>query len=382
MHIGEPGLRFANGRAIVETRIDSDAKPKMLWYSVPERFRDLLNPSSDSPLVALLIPAMAKGEDIHLRGAVSEKLFYRLAALQRLLQTIMPFLKQVRVHPGGLSTRRTGSTGVATGFSGGIDSFSVLADHHYATVPDGFRITHLLYNNVGSHDEGGQTTFRRRYGRLLPLAERLGLPFVDIDSNLDEFYPGRIHFEQTHTLRNASVALLLGGGIGRFMYASAFRFRDISIAPSSTTAPTDLISLPMLSTESTECFSVGSEYSRVEKTVRVADLTDSYDFLDVCTKTWTPVNCGNCPKCKRTLLTLELAGKLQAYERVFDLASYRKVRSGYLGRVFNARDEFSVELVEFARAAGLKRDAYSRLYGAAWKLKESAKRLAGLTAAQ
>ncbi len=378
MRIGKPRLRLADGQAVLETDIVSDHVAKTLWFSAPKRFRDLLADSSDSQLVALLIPAMIDAEPISLDGSVSEKLYYSLRGLQDLLLEVMPFLKKIDIRPNELVFERTGASGVATGFSGGIDSFCVLADHHYAKVPEGFRITHLLCNNVGSHDAGGEATFRRRYERLLPLTERLGLPLIDVNSNLDTFYGGRLNFQQTHTLRNAAVPLLFGAGIRRFMYASAHNFRDVAVSRHHDTAPSDLISLPMLSTESTECFSVGSEYSRVEKTLKVAELTDSYDFLDVCNRTWTEKNCGSCPKCKRTLLTLEIAGELQRYERVFDLAAYQKVRSGYLGRVFNATDPFSREIVEFAQRVGFPRDAYSRLYGAAWKTKESMKRLTRL----
>jgi hypothetical protein len=377
MRIGKPELRIADGRAVIDTRIESDHLPKSLAFSAPASCRDLLSESSDAQLVALLIPAMARGEPISVAGTVSEKLIYSLAALQVLLREVMPFLHGVEIRPANISRERSDARGVATGFSGGIDSFCVLADHHYAPVAEGFRITHLLYNNVGSHDTGGEATFRRRHQRLLPLTDRLGLPLIDIDSNLDAFYGQRLGFQQTHTARNAAVALLLGAGIGRFMYASAYRFGDVSISAWHDTAPTDLITLPMLSTESTQCFSVGSEYTRVEKTLKVAELPDSHDFLDVCTKTWTEKNCGCCPKCNRTLITLQIAGRMQDYERVFDLAAYRKVSSGYLGRVFMATDPFSREIARFAEAARFPRSAYSRLYGAAWRTKESLKRLTG-----
>lgn len=374
MRIGIPQLRLADGRAIVEAEIEADRFPKALWYSVPERFGHMLDTSSNAQLAALLIPAMARGEAINLAAAISERLHYNLDALQSLLLEVMPFLKRSAVRAAALDGARTAAHGVATGLSGGIDSFTTLGDHHYAAASDGFRITHLLYNNVGSHDLGGEATFRRRFARLLPLTEHLGLPFIDVNSNLDSFYTGRLTFQQTHTLRNASVALLLGRGIGRFMYASTHRFRDVAVGPHYSSGPTDTISLPLLATESTDCFSVGSQYSRLEKTLRVSMLPDSYEFLDVCNRNWTPKNCGNCGKCKRTLLTLEIAGKLQAYDRVFDLAAYRKVRDRYLGRVFHDRDVYSREIAEFARSSGFPRNAYSRLYGPAWRLKESMKK--------
>jgi hypothetical protein len=373
MRIEAPTLHIGDGRARLETRVVSDGAPDTLWYSVPERFRDLLSASLDGQLVGLLVPAMARGENITVAGTLSEQLYYNLRALQGLLGEIMPFLKKVEVHPASLSAERTAARGVAMGFSGGIDSFSALIDHHYADVPEGFRITHLLCNNVGAY-EGGETNFRRRFDRLRGLPERLNLPFVDVNSNLGAFYDARLHFQQTNTPRNASVALLLGGGIRRFLYASAYHFRDIFVSAYHTTARTDLISLPLVSTESTDCMSVGSEYTRLQKTLKVAELPDSYDFLDVCTKSWPTKNCGCCVKCTRTALTFELAGRLQCYERVFDMAAWRRARSGYIGRVFHDDYPLTREIADFARQVGLQRSAYSMLYGVAWRTKEMVKR--------
>ena len=313
MKLGKPVLRADDGRVAYEVNVDSGGADTKLWYSVASRFEHLVAATSDCALVAMLIPAMARGEDLRIAGTISERLYYNLDTLQAVLVEVMPQLRRIRVHAADVDSGGARAEGVATGFSGGIDSFSVLMDHYYAEVPRTFKVTHLLSNNVGSHDRGGEALFRRRFERLLPLAERLGLPFVDVNSNLDEFYT--LNHQQTHTARNASVALLLGRGIGRFLYASTYRFRDTFIAPYHDSAASELVTLPLLSTERTECFSVGSEYSRVQKTLLVAELADATDFLDVCVMNPPgPRNCSVCPKCKRTLFTLELAGKLERCE--------------------------------------------------------------------
>ncbi|MFC1462377.1 hypothetical protein ACFLQU_02115 [Verrucomicrobiota bacterium] len=297
---------------------------------------------------------MAIGEDIHVDGTVSEKLLYSLQGpFQKLLRHVIPSLRQIRIHPGHVcSTPGSRAQGVATGFSGGIDSYCVLADHYYSDISTGFKITHLLFNNVGSHGPDGQQLFLQRYQRLLPVTKLLALPFVIVDSNLDSFYGPQLGFQQTHTARNASVALLLQKGIGRFMYASTFRYSDVFVGPTYDMAYCDTVALPLLSTEILDAFSVSSEYSRVEKTLRVAQFPDSYGTLDICVKTHNTTgytNCSTCWKCLRTLLTLEIAGYLDRYGASFDLEAYRTRRDEYCASLLHSHDPLLQEIAQFAK---------------------------------
>src|SRR4028118_737543 len=185
-------------------RVSFSEGTETLWYSLGEEYADLVSDRSDAPLVALLIRAMACGEDIHLDGTISERLYYNLSrSYQHVLRAVIPSLRLINIYPDNVQPATQRASGVATGFSGGIDSFSVLADHHYTDVPTGFRLTHLLYNNVGSHEKGGSRLFRERYEHIRPTAERIGLPFIAVDTNVSAFYSG-FKFQQTHTPRNAS----------------------------------------------------------------------------------------------------------------------------------------------------------------------------------
>lgn len=370
MKIGAPQIVHRDGQIVCRARVESGDGDRTLWYSVGESHGDLLSASSDAFAVALLIPAMARGEDMHLDGAISERLYYNLSRpLQSVLRLVIPALRPVAVHPGDLSgVAPARAAGVATGFSGGIDSYCVLADHHYSPAPEHFRVTHLLFNNVGSHATG-ERLFRKRYRRLLPVVEQLGLPLVLVNSNLDGFYGDPLGFQQTHTPRNASVALLLQGGIGRFLYASTYGYLDASVGATKDMAYSDTVTLPLLSTETLDAFSVGSEYSRVEKTLRVAEVADSHATLDVCANphsTGRQTNCSTCWKCLRTLATLEIAGRLELYRDSFDLAAYRSRRMEYLASLPESRDPLLREIVEFASERGFPLPTSSRIVRA-WR---------------
>jgi len=307
-------------------------------------------------LVALLIPAMRNGEDIRVAGTISGKLLYNFHRLQSIIQAIIPVLKTVNIHPEGVSNELThDASGIATGFSGGIDSFCVLADNYYMAAADGSKITHLLFNNVGSHADAGEVLFQKRFKRLMPIAQKIGLPLIAINSNMVEFYGTGVGFQQTHTMRNASVALLLQKGIRRHLYASAYSYGDIFVGPAEDMAVSDPVILPLLGTENLDLISVGSEYSRVAKTLRVAEIADSYRSLDVCVScdyTGPFTNCSKCFKCLRTLATMDIAGIQDRYSGVFDLTTYKSYRNVYFAEMLASRDPFEKEIAYFAKQKG------------------------------
>ncbi len=366
MRISKPEIVRENRRVVQRTRVQWARGDAGLWYSLDESFSELVSSSSDAALAALLIPAMAAGEDIEVAGTISERLLYNLSRpLQRVFRHVIPALRPVAIRADEVAGGRASpAAGVATGFSGGIDSYCVLADHHYSTeVPARFKVSHLLFNNVGSHATG-EPLFEQRHERLRPAVERLGLPFVVVNSNLSSFYDEDFSFQQTHTPRNASVALLLQGGIGRFLYASAYAYPDAFVGPSYDMAYSDTVTLPLLSTESLDAFSVGSEYTRVEKTLRVAELPDSHATLDVCANAQYAggyANCSTCWKCLRTLATLEIAGRLERYTASFDLDAYRRHRREYFSTLLASRDPLLREIVEFAAQRGYSLPISSRL---------------------
>ena len=51
----------------------------------------------------------------------------------------------------------------------------------------------------------------------------------------------------------------------------------------------------------------------------------------------------------RTLLTLEIAGLIDRYARVFDLDVYRRRRARFIGQVLQSRSPLMKEIVAFAR---------------------------------
>lgn len=332
MRLGQVSLRTTTDAVTHFSKIAygrKDVRP--LWFSVPKEYGELVSSRSDAALLASLIPAMRRGGDLHVRGTLTDEFYYALSGeFQEMLLVLLSKLKRVRILPEDLAPVEGGAQGVATGFSAGVDSWQVLAEYFVRdAVPDSLRVTHLLYNNLGSHGRGGNEVFRRRLASIRQAGAELGLPVIPVDTNMADLYP-KMKFSRTHTPRNASVALLLSAGVRRFYYASAYHLQHVagkSLGANGGIAKADPITLPALSTTGLQLQSVGGPYTRVEKTLQMAEVEPSHRYLDVCIAPRGEYrNCTRCWKCRRTALTLDIAGVLPQYESVFDLQYWGRSR--------------------------------------------------------
>jgi hypothetical protein len=188
-----------------------------------------------------------------------------------------------------------------------------------------------------------------------------------VNSNLDDII-GRIDFQSTHTVRNAAVALLMQNSICKFLYASAFPFQQTEVKPSHNIAHLDPVILPLLGTERLECIASGGQYTRVAKTACVVLLEASAQFLDVCTAppegSNQRVNCSLCWKCLRTELTLAILGKLDQYDKVFNVSEYRRFEKLYLIEVLSSKEYLHQEIVDLIKAKRFSIPASIRLVAA------------------
>lgn len=326
-------------------RLAGAGLPDTLWIEAPDRDGDLLSDRGDWVAVALLYPAMRCGADLHVDAALSPRLLDAMNHdLQAFLVVFDPQLRRVRVTGREARAADPRDGLVATGFSAGIDSFATLARYRFAPVHADLAVTALAVFDVGAFGRDGGAHFDRAASRGAAFAAAHGLRPLALDSNLDAVYRaapvGRPGFEKTNTLRNAAAALALDTGVRRYYLSSSFAPAAIGVRETYNSAHLDPILLPLLSTERLTFVSACAGLTRVEKTRLVASLPPAADLLDVCTRPWEraagrPGNCSHCPKCVRTLFTLEALGGLEAFSAVFDLDLFRAAR----GRALRALHE-------------------------------------------
>ncbi|MBR9887535.1 MAG: hypothetical protein GYB20_07550, partial [Oceanospirillales bacterium] len=316
--IGKPQINSVDGQSVYSVDVSWLDKTDSLWFSVDECYAELLCATCEAPLIGLLIPAMKGGHDIKIEGKVSSSLVVRLnKTIQTLLIDLMPGLKKINIscddeYSDGAHIKESYG-GAAAGFSGGVDSYCLLSDFFIADKTSDNKIKYLLFNNVGSHGQSNVELFERRYQRLAPAVKKMGIPFVKVNSNLSFFYSKGIGFQQTNTIRNAAVAFLMKNKIENFYYASSYMYSDLVVGRTGDMSRADPVFLSLLCSNDFRLSSEGSEYSRVEKVLKIASIDQTYDYLDVCIKarnTSGYTNCGRCWKCMRTLAILELSGDM------------------------------------------------------------------------
>lgn len=335
-------------------RITSDVSGQgPLWFEVEAEFAGLLSDRADHVALGLLMPAMKARRDLHVGGTVTDVLLHQINTdLQPLLVAIHGDCAPIHVTADATAPADERRPGVGVGFSGGVDSLAAVRTYFLAEeVPDDLRVTHLLNYNVGSHGPDGQSLWQARCRPLSAAAEAWGLPLVRVDSNLDAHYP-RLGFMESVSMRNAAAAHALAGGLGRVHLGSAKSFAHAGTGLHGDIAAADTMLLPLTTTAAMTVSSANSGMSRVEKTLGLVGRPEAV-FLDVCTSfNWEgPRNCGQCDKCMRTMLTLEIAGHLSEFTaRVFPEQPYREHRDDYIVRMLAADDPFSDELRAFAIA--------------------------------
>lgn len=369
MHIARPSIVDRGTSVALTANVTYQGHTHSVWFAVARDWAKHLDPECLDPFVVGALPlALRLGDPIYAAGRVSARLLFALnTAVPALVTQTGGNYHPIKVRVAqavDYAPPPPYSRAVATGFSGGIDSFCVLCDHLGAAVPPAHRLTHLLFNNVGSFGARGTSAFQQQYPALHQCANQLHLPVIAVDSNLDELH-GYESFARDHQFRNVAAVLALQSLVGTYLYASGYRYEDCFVRGQHTPlAQWDPVLLPHLSTERLRILSVGGQYSRVQKTERVAAFPLSHRYLHVCVSSTDSHNCSTCWKCARTLLTLELLGLLESYRDAFDLKAYAAVRSRYIVEMLRSEEPLWVEIREFARARGHRFPAALRLVAA------------------
>jgi hypothetical protein len=344
MIIFPPELQLHENLARVSARFIADGKEGSLWFEVDKKFADyLVTDRIDAFLVGLLPLAMRLGEDIELRHPVSQRTYFNIDQnLTSIINFAFPDYKVISITPKGFAEPIPARNGriAATGLSCGIDSLFTVIKNSSSDVPGGYKITHGIFTNVGSHGQTdapeGMTRFQGRLRNARGCAEELGLELILIDSNMEQVLSGLTDYDRTLTFRNAAAVLVLERLICRYLHSSGITYEYMRVKrKGKDSAAYEPMTLPCLCTDSLEFILFGGRCSRTKKTALVADFEPSYRWLNVCAIQAN--NCGHCIKCMRTMLTLDILGKLDHYRQVFEMKGYEEDKYRYLAYVLATR---------------------------------------------
>ncbi|MGA9637586.1 hypothetical protein [Flavobacterium sp.] len=348
MKIYPPQLEKTGEKIIISSIFETNNYKDKLWYEFDIKYKELLvTEQSDAFVVGLLLLALRLKEDIYV-NTISARLKYQLNhyLIPALCIAFQEFHK-IKVYSEQeneliLSKHESQS---ATGISCGVDSIATIIEHE--KMRGQLQISHLTFFNAGSHgDFGGiyaREIFNKRYDNILEFANKISLPVIIIDTNLNELLEMR--FVETHTLRNISCVLNLQKLFKNYYYASAFRFDNFKISDKISDLY-DVLTLQMLSTESIKFYSSLSDKTREERTKLVSKYDVAFQYLDVCTNPRASkgkINCSKCDKCMRTQITLDCLGDLDNFRDVFHLDVYQTHKNAFISKIISNKNRIVMD---------------------------------------
>lgn len=334
--IGNINTRTTADKAYLECEVCIDGKSDIIWFYTDAKYAPYLcHERSDAYVIAVLHFAMCNKHDISCKMPITEELYYNIDKyLVDALCKSNPHFYRPKIEAPIASQPLPCAGAVGTGISCGVDSLHAIQNQTNSVFP-GYNVTHLMYNNVGSHGEGeyAQQMYHSLLERPRTFAREYGFEFVATNSNLMDVVQ-QTHF-YTHTYSSLFAVYCLQKLFGVYYYASGgYQYNDFTLeySPNRCCGSYDIFSLPMLSHRTLRFYSEGAGMTRMEKLKKVADFPPAHKYLQVCGQ--SKANCGKCEKCVRTLLGLDALGKLDLFSNVFDVAHYRKNRQQYLRRLY------------------------------------------------
>ena len=342
--------------------MEVEAPGETMWFEIDENYeRILVDDTCDPFLLIPLFMAMHYKTDLKIRGNVSKKLYKNLMWYgQKILCGFSPELSPVKIIVDGFAPIQVQGILIGTGISCGVDSLSTLYDRFVNEDDPDYKINALFFFNCGSNGEVGnsitQYVAQSRNERGIALAGELGLPLCPMDTNLRQFF--LLEYGDTFFyLANYSCVLAMQNSIRRYYIGSACSYIDIKRSgiiykDFDFSEFCDSYFVPLIQTERTELIIDGCQYRRVDKIKNIADWYIAQKYLNVChVYNENSANCSLCGKCMRTLLTLNILGKLENFSQVFDLKKYSEKSFDYKAKVVANADKnvFYNELFELAK---------------------------------
>lgn len=331
LHISQPQVSRHDGKVRLSAIVTMESK-QTLWIEFDEAYAEYVCwERSDAFLLAVLPIAMRRGLDIECEAPIGEELFYQLR------EYLLPALNKgdrrmydVEIK-AMVDTMRYHGVAVGTGISCGIDSLYSIFRAMNSEYPN-LKLTHVTMFNVGAFfkKDGGQFAYQCNLARNFACEH--GLKLVVADSNFTLYdFPGKLAHHLSHVYNNAFAVFALQKLWGVYYYSSGFDFSRFSTKDNFDGDPSryDLLFWDAVSTSQLRFYNSGGAVTRYQKTAALVDYEPASHYLNVCIKE-DGQNCGECFKCKRTLVTLDALGALDKFDGVFDIMRYKAHRHKYL----------------------------------------------------
>lgn len=295
------GIEHDDGRSRLKLTINDGHSQSSVWFSTKDAVISLRN---EALLCLGLLPASKKARDLAVEGPIDARLFKSIPAIQDIYGSWNPSFRRVDItglKPENSPATSTGERGVASFFTGGLDSFYTLLKHRD-------EITHIIFIHgidVGLRDDVLRTQVSEMLHRV---GKHFGVQTIELESNLRGYFEDFDLDWGRHAFGPALIAtaFLLSPQLRKVYLPSNYTYAELM--PWGSHCLLD----PKFSTSDLEIVHDGCEATRVQKAAKVAESDIALQSLRVCFyNVHSAYNCGECEKCIRTMINFAAVGALQ-----------------------------------------------------------------------
>lgn len=255
---------------------------------------------------ALLLPSMKQGEDLIIKGSISEQLYKGMHAIMHEVLQWNIGLKPIKIEADSMVPDIHTADRSASFFSGGVDSFYTYLKHQDDQL-EADRISSFILVNGFDIDRRNNQLWNRTLNNIKAIAAAAEVELVVVRTNIQPLVEPILLWDYAHGGCLASVGLFLRAAF-RQIYIPSTHSVEEQIPWGSNLALDG-----HWSTESTAFVHDGTEATRINKVIsQVARSSVALKHLRVCfANEKEAYNCGKCDKCLRTMINLYVAGVLE-----------------------------------------------------------------------
>lgn len=331
-------VRHGDADVVVSASITMPGREGTAWYRLPADVTTDSDCAADAFFIVGMILAMGSDGVLMMDQPVSKRLIYNSRAAQDILLNWYP-TRLRRIEVMDISERGADQAAIydrtVTCFTGGVDSFDTFI--HNESDIDALLYVHGFDVSLRNTEVRNATS-----GHLEDVAEMTNKRLIEVETNIRRFLNVAGSWPViTHGPALSAVGHLVSAQYGRLLLPASHTYED-SYAWGSHPLLDHLWSSNRL-----QVVHDGAGSTRVSKTIALADNSAARKHLRVCWQNTGKYNCGECDKCLRTMIALELTGVLtefETFESEVPMDTVRKLEiSGRSGR------SFVLENLEYAR---------------------------------
>lgn len=311
--IGEPKIVKSNKNKRLSCDIEINGKRKNIWLELDNRYsKFFIKDRCDAFLIAMLPIAMNNKKDIICQFPVSEELLHNLTV--QLIPALLNFDKslyktRISAEPNKHLVKPDNAVGTYVSTSPG----SIHTISRYIETPSKpFKLTHLVKfdNDISQSSQKDYVDY---------LSNEYRLPIININTNLQDEFPELL---KNYQIYYNMFPILATQKLWKLYYCSTNS--DLQ----TDNGITEYLTVNCINNYNFKMILEGIEKNYFEKINDISDDIPSKKYLHVCNS--EQENCGRCDSCINTILTLESIGKLEDFEKIFDIDYYKHNKKLYL----------------------------------------------------